>query len=93
MGVASYEYEPSIALNAKSAGFWWQGRIMLSVVLHCLVRQCQLAIGKEVGSPAMPAVKWFFQVRISRLAWFVRCMSGGVYCSLACLLEMILNVA
>ena len=79
MSVALSKYEPSIASNAKSAWFWRQGRIMLSVMLHCLVRQHQLAMGKEVGSPAMPAVKWFFQVHFSRLTGFVRCMLGGMY--------------
>ena len=88
MGVASKDYKPSIASNAKSAGFWQHGRIMLSVMLHCLVSQHQFAMGNEVGSAAMPTVKWFFHVRISRSAWFVQCMSGGVYCSLVCLPEM-----
>ena len=88
MGVASKDYEPSIALKADSAGFWRQGRIMLSVRLHCLISRHQFAMGKEVESPAMPAVKWFFHVRISCLAGFVWCMSGGVYCTLVCLPEM-----
>ena len=83
MGVASKEYEPSIALKADSAGFWRQGRIMLSVRLHCLISRHQFAMGKEVESPAMPAVKWFFHVRISCLAGFVWCMSGGVYWNVA----------
>ncbi len=88
MGVASKEYKPSIVSNADSAGFWRQGCIMLSVRSHCSVSRHQIVMGKEVGSPAMLLVRWFFHVCISRSAGFVQYMLGGVYCSLVCLPEM-----
>ncbi len=36
-----------MASKAKRRGFWQQGQIMLIVYLHWLVRQHQLAMGKD----------------------------------------------
>ncbi len=36
-------------------------------------------MGKVLGRLAIPAVKWFFQVRMACLAEVVQWMSGGVY--------------
>jgi hypothetical protein len=57
---------------------------MLSMALLCVVSQHQWARGNDSGSPARPAVKWFFHMRTARLAELVRYMSGGQYCSFTC---------
>ncbi len=49
--------EPSIASWADSRGFSRQGRIIFSIMSLWVVRRHQLAMGKDGGMPAMPAVK------------------------------------
>jgi hypothetical protein len=57
MGIALKEKEPSRALWAERRGFCRQGRSMLRVASHCLVRRHQFAMGKDFGRPAMPKRK------------------------------------
>jgi hypothetical protein len=56
------EKEPLSASWADRRGFWQQGWSMFRVASHCVVSWHQLAMGKDLGRPAMPARKLFFQV-------------------------------
>jgi hypothetical protein len=68
MGVESKENNPLSASSAERRGFRQHGCSMLSVALHCVVRQHQLAMGNDFGSPAILARKQFFHVRMACLA-------------------------
>ena len=57
MDVALNEYVPSMASNADNLGFIVQGRIMLSMMLHCSVMRHQFATRNDGGVPALVAEK------------------------------------
>ncbi len=76
IGIASKKKVTSNALCADRRGLRQHGHIMLSMALLCIMTWHQWARGNDSGSPARPAVKWFFHIWTARLVGLVWCMLG-----------------